>query len=311
MTFANYATTGESALPTSECIIIPQRGEHRAALNLASSNVPSLEANSDSQHMRPRRKRGNTSLHRAMATAGIWLSTGCGEVAAGTQIADEGDVRVEWYPTADAELESAVSLLHDTGIAEEIASNLNGMLRLPRDIVIAHLDCGEENAFYLREHSSVLMCYEMLGYILGIVNAQGLSEEDVLSAWRFVLFHELGHALIDQYNLVITGKEEDAVDDFSSIALVESEQAHLAFQAAAFWQLTDQDAYDGLQFADTHSLSPQRFFNILCTIYGYDTDDLGQVFAPDLLPESRAEHCQYEYQQKSRAWNVLLAPYKK
>lgn len=34
-----------------------------------------------------------------------------------------------------------------------------------------------------------------------------------------MLFHELGHAFISLYDLPITGREEDAVDQFAAILL--------------------------------------------------------------------------------------------
>ena len=37
----------------------------------------------------------------------------------------------------------------------------------------------------------------------------------------FVLFHEVGHALVDQWDLPVLGREEDAVDAFSTIFMTE------------------------------------------------------------------------------------------
>ena len=37
----------------------------------------------------------------------------------------------------------------------------------------------------------------------------------------FVLFHEVGHALVDQWNIPVLGREEDAVDAFSTIFMTE------------------------------------------------------------------------------------------
>ena len=58
-------------------------------------------------------------------------------------------------------------------------------------------------------------------------------DEAVAGAFIFVFFHELGHALIDVYELPITGREEDAVDQLST------------------WILTD-GTDDGELYSSTH-----------------------------------------------------------
>lgn len=231
------------------------------------------------------------------------------------KIADKGDLRVVWEETEDATLEDLVVALHDSEVVEDIANSLNKTLRFPNDLTITHLDCGEENAFYVAKERGVFLCYEMLKRVVITLYDERLSDEAnterIIGAWLFVMFHELGHALIDQYQLPITGKEEDAVDDFSAVVLIEGGLSDLAVSAAVFWALADEGMLQELNFADEHSLNPQRFFNILCTVYGSDPDSYAELVDPELLPESRAQRCPAEYQQKSTSWNKLLAPFEK
>jgi hypothetical protein len=235
--------------------------------------------------------------------------------SSGDKIADKGDIRVRWEATEDEDIAELAQAIEDSGLIEEIADSLNMTLRFPNDLTITHLDCGEENAFYLPEKRGVFLCYEMLKRILVTVYDERASVEDntqrLVGAWMFVMFHELGHALIDQYKLPITGKEEDAVDDFSAVVLIEGGLSDLAVNAAVFWALADKGMYESLDFADEHSLNPQRFFNILCTVYGSDPTEYDQLVDPELLPASRAKGCPAEYQQKSNSWNKLLEPYAK
>ena len=73
----------------------------------------------------------------------------------------------------------------------------------------------------------------------------GRSEDDnrqrILGAWRFVFFHELGHALVDLYDFAIVD-EEDAVDDFSTLKLIEAGLTKDALSAAGA-VVTVVDAY--------------------------------------------------------------------
>jgi hypothetical protein len=66
-----------------------------------------------------------------------------------------------------------------------------------------------------------------------------------------------------------------------------------------------------LAFADEHSLGKQRYFNILCWIYGQDPDTHPDLIGPRVLPPNRAERCPGEFQRMVGSWEKLLAPYTK
>jgi len=54
----------------------------------------------------------------------------------------------------------------------------------------------------------------------------------------------------------------------------------------------------------------QRFYNILCWIFGHNPDKyMGLVNNP--LPERRAVRCPQEYTKLATAWLTLLKPYLK
>ena len=63
------------------------------------------------------------------------------------------------------------------------------------------------------------------------------------------------------------------------------------------------------QFANVHSLSGQRFYNLVCIGYGADTEYFADVVKNGYLPESRAEGCGDEYKQVDYAYRKLIAPY--
>jgi hypothetical protein len=231
------------------------------------------------------------------------------------KIADRGDVQTAWTESEDQELAPLVYEIANSGLVETVADGLNQSLRLPKDLLLAHTDCGEANAFYSPSDESVFMCYELMRQVLATVYDPSLTDEEnataLIGTWLFVMFHELGHALIDYYDLPITGKEEDAVDDFSTVLLIEADLSEMAVQAASFWAQLDDGMYSQLHYADEHSLNPQRFYTILCTVYGSDPETYAGLVEYGYLPEARAERCPGEYAQKSSAWNRLLEPFAK
>jgi hypothetical protein len=233
----------------------------------------------------------------------------CGDDASGNK--DEGDFTTSWK-SGGSELSQ---LLHKERLFEDIAEALNDSLKLPRDLPIIHKSCGEENAFYDPNSGELQMCYELLESISDV--SDGISTdadeygERVVATWAFVFFHELGHGLIDLYELPVTGKEEDAVDEFSTLLMIQADLAEYAIYAADYWQVTGSGMYDETLYADEHSLNEQRFYNILCLVYGSDPDKFDAIVSAGLLPESRAVRCPAEYEKKDKSWSTLLEPWAK
>ena len=56
---------------------------------------------------------------------------------------------------------------------------------------------------------------------------------------------------------------------------------------------------------DTHSFNDQRYYNMLCLLYGKYGSDLGWDDG-EYIPEKRAVWCPDEYEQASATWDLLL-----
>jgi hypothetical protein len=123
----------------------------------------------------------------------------------------------------------------------------------------------------------------------------------------------MGHALIAIYDLPVTGKEEDAVDQLATIILLEGgeEGENAAIDGANSFVGEDEQEMDDLSFWDEHSFDEQRFYNILCWIYGKDSEGYQYLVDDETLPANRAERCPAEYDRMSRSWQALLSPYVK
>ncbi len=270
--------------------------------------------------------RKSVVLATLMAIAAGWMNASCAiaspfKLAQGESeaIVDAGDIQINYLPVKDATFESVYTILKETQAFEEIAEAVNSYLALPTDIPVNFVECGEANAFFDPEAQEISMCYELTQEYVDIFTDKNTSDEEyvkeVINATVFTFFHELGHALVHILELPITGKEEDVVDEFAAIMLLQSGnegvEATLAGVAQFAVDSEEETELENLAFWDEHSLSSQRFYNIACFVYGSDPDTFRGFVDNDFLPEERAQWCQDEYAQKVRSWDILLGPYYK
>lgn len=236
--------------------------------------------------------------------------------------ADRGNLKLVYGKLSVAEHKELKQILQEERFFEDILDELNASLVLPRDVPVRLEECEEVNAYYDPEDGSVTLCYELLEHFLELFGNQmeGDSEEEqeevgskAVSALVFAFYHELGHALIDIYDLPATGREEDAVDQLATVMLLETwegEDSELAILSSAEWfDLDASESEDDPDMADEHALDEQRYYNLVCWIYGSDPEYFSDVAEEWELPEARAERCEGEYQRMSQAWNSLLGPH--
>ena len=96
---------------------------------------------------------------------------------------------------------------------------------------------------------------------------------------------------------------EDGAPDPESVAAVKD----FAREFGAYGQRRGEAGLD--DFADVHSLSETRMFNLQCWIYGADPDANADLVASGELPEDRADGCDDEWVKLDRAWSTLLEPH--
>jgi hypothetical protein len=90
----------------------------------------------------------------------------------------------------------------------------------------------------------------------------------------------------------------------------EGEESELAILSSAEWfNLDAEENEDGPDMADEHSLDEQRYYNLVCWIYGSDPEYFADVATDWELPEGRAVRCPSEYARMSGSWNRLLGPH--
>ncbi len=221
--------------------------------------------------------------------------------------------RVAYAPPRDGRFAGWERFARGTGFLERTAADLNGWLVPPRPITLAFAPCGEANAFYDRPTQRVTMCWELLdalGQVFGDRETPEERERAILGAASFLLYHELGHALIDVLDLPALGREEDSADQLATYILADGtpEGERAAMDGAVALGRFDADFSD-MAFADEHSLGVQRFYNVACWVYGSDPAGHAHFLDAGTLPEERAERCPAEYDALVRSWERLLEPY--
>jgi Zn-dependent peptidase ImmA (M78 family) len=215
---------------------------------------------------------------------------------------------------------------------EKLAQKLTQVLMMPNDVKIILGDCGAVNAYYKPSEHSINICYELIDRFTDVFRKYYQAKElninqpevievinkvnrQVAGTTVFTFFHELGHTLIEELDLPVTGKEEDTVDEFSTIFLAESGQEYAALASAIQFGLSGNREMESvskdLSFWDEHSLNYQRFYNIICLVYGKNPEEYEILVNKIGIPEQRQTSCRVDYKRKLKAWRTLLNPHLK
>lgn len=230
---------------------------------------------------------------------------------------DNGDFKALYSDIQNPKYVEFNEQMKQQQVLEKIADSFNQELSLPYDVSITFRDCGQPNAFYTAKNKTITMCYEFMELFYDIFTKKGNSDADakqmMLGATDFFFLHEVGHCLIDVYDLPATGREEDAVDQLSTYVLVrdkkESDYVSVMSGIVVFKALGDNEVANANVFSDEHSLSSQRYYNLACWMYGSDPQTFAVFVEQGILPEARAARCSDEYEKMSRAWQRLVDPW--
>jgi hypothetical protein len=261
------------------------------------------------------RRSSRRALTLLAATLGLALAVSSAGAAAGSR-----HPVIEIEKPSNPDHQPIYDRLKHTPAVGRFQHGLN-RLRLPRALPVVVKGCnGEIDAAYDPEKHDIEICYEYLAYLDELRRSVPdrlsgtLSEQDAAIGPAIeVVAHELGHALFDVYRMPILGREEDAADQVAAFTLLRlsPDQARKAIAGVAFMYASEakEAAPKVKDFADPHSVSAQRFFNLVCIAYGSGRKEFADVVDKGLLPKDRAEECPGEYKQVAHAWDLLVAPH--
>jgi hypothetical protein len=250
----------------------------------------------------------------------------------------DGRVKIV-YDGAGIRLENreAVKLVRDSGAFERFADRANQTLALPHDIEVRVTDNVPKGFddpttdadgrtifwpadFFTSTRAALAEATADINRDKG--RPKAISREnfnaDVLTVWanEFILGHEMGHALIGQLTLPLTGLEEDSADGFAIFFTVNDKERgpNAALGAAILFDhmARKQGALTLEDFSSDHQAVQQRVYNFLCAVLGSDPQRLESLLVADgYVPQLRALLCRKEWTQLNYGWWTVLEPHLK
>ena len=197
-----------------------------------------------------------------------------------------------------------------------IVDELKKQIALPFKIQVIFKDCGGPDSYYDEDSHEIVICHELIAAYSDLfsrtLTATTAQDEAAKNTVVSVFLHEVGHALIDGWNLSITGREEDAADQFSTLMLLNDmpngEQVALA-GARSYKLLADLENGEEKDYSDPHSMDEQRYFDTICLVYGHKPKQHEYLIKNGTLSAERAYGCEKTFARVNKSWQTLLAPH--
>ena len=227
-------------------------------------------------------------------------------------------VSVSYTPPENPEYQHIYTLLKEERHSLERIQELLSPFRLPWTLEIVLAECaGEADAIYW--DGTITICYEYIDELWDNMpadtTAAGIEPIDtVVGPFLDTILHEFAHALFDYLAIPVLGREEAAADQVSAymyLKLGKAEARRLIMGAvyAYMREVEDTDPPSMAEYADEHSTSEQRRFNLLCMAYGADPELFEDVVAWGGLPQERIDICEEEFELIAFAIDTLIGPH--
>ncbi len=199
---------------------------------------------------------------------------------------------------------------------------LNKRVILPYDVrFIIDYDsskCKSIAAYYSSSSKSITLCYSTIEYFIDYANKvsdDGYERLDIVNSnVRFIIYHEVAHALIDIYKLPLLGREESAADTFAILMMLNDSNANnrnnYIEHVIKFYDTVREDKYvsadSKVGYWDEHMFFAQTYYDMICLAYGKDSNTYSMY---KQLLHNRADRCAYEYNKQVDAFNELFKSY--
>ncbi len=204
-------------------------------------------------------------------------------------------------------------------ILENMAEQFSRRFSLSHPLKIGLGECGSPNAFYRSDAKIIVLCLDLITDLAARLSrdpsTRNLERESVQNiiagALVFIVFHEMGHAIIDLESIPVLGRNEDAADAISTyLILQEPGLAESGVAGGIFFFSKPTSAVPGFfsqkHMSGEHALNPQRAVNLACAAYGKDPARFVWAMRAAQVSNERAGRCATEYAQLDRSVRDLL-----
>jgi hypothetical protein len=242
-------------------------------------------------------------------------------------VADEmaaSRIQIEYVAPQNPDHQALLARLKERQSLEKVQAIFTPF-RLPRDVTIRTIGCGESNAYY-RDYDgrpTITVCYEYLQELWDklpkATTQDGLTPTDALVGQAlFAIAHEFGHLAFNVYKVPLLAHEEDAADNFATYIMLHFRQdgRHLIMGAAWSYQAFIKDyrlkptaVVPLAAFSSDHGQPEERFYNMMCMAYGFDQKLYGGVIEKGYLPETRARYCPHQFEVLQFGFDQEILPH--
>ncbi|MGF1753466.1 DUF4344 domain-containing metallopeptidase [Vibrio makurazakiensis] len=231
--------------------------------------------------------------------------------------ADDNIVIKYQSPQGKAE-KQLLQQIKQSGINETVVELSNERFPFNQQLTIQY--GGEEGPMYDPEIHTVSIPYSFYAESIDYFSKNKYDEKygksaelGAIDTLLHTLLHEAGHAFIADQKIAVLGKEEDAVDNFATVLMINyiedgDDAAISAADMFAFESDDRPDYYDFGEYIDEHSFDLQRYFSTLCLVYGSDPEkhaNLLDEVENDYLTD-RKDFCIYSFQDLDDSWHRHL-----
>lgn len=218
-----------------------------------------------------------------------------------------------WQEATTSEGKASQRLIQSDPRLSNIVSYINRTYRLPRRLPLVYTEAGKINAWYSGSSHQITVSYDLVTFLRKFYRAKNVPQPDEATrqTLAFILLHEFGHAIIHELSIPAVGREEDAADEFATLvagSAMGDGGRQAALTAAEWFGLMGRSStkLEKLEFWDEHSLNSQRFYKILCLLYGAQPQATESIVKP-LVPYTRLMTASKRYRSRAANWKRLLS----
>ena len=165
--------------------------------------------------------------------------------------------------------------------------------------VVNVMDCGFINAFYSREHKAVVLCSELVNFI-----ARTVGPEYVKPSLRFILLHELAHALVAKTSIKFPVYGESVADQFAALWLLKYGSQDDVVGAVMWFDLMTAVGIED-DPSDPHLSPERRKQDVLCLVLGSRPEENLPLTISLGLTFQKAFSCGSDYAQALGFWESI------